>query len=134
MSLYNNFIKTISLPVKLYHRLEVYGKENLPPKGEGFILTPNHSGWFGWDGLVINSILKDREINWVAWSYGGIWDEIVKAFKGILYNNQKNFPYEKICEDILMKGNIVGIFPEGNSNPVGKWYRLRSFFPGCIRL
>ena len=137
MSVYKYLIKMMSPVIKNYHRLEVFGMENIPRLGDGFIITPNHSGWFGWDAAVISSILENREIHWVAWSYEGmnpLWDIAVKASNGILCNNRKNFPYEEVSEKILKKGNVVGIFPEGNSNPVGKWYRLRPFLPGCVRL
>lgn len=66
MSFYEKFVKVMSPLVERYHRLEVYGLENIPPEGEGFILAPNHSGWFGWDAVVISSVLKDRIVHWLA--------------------------------------------------------------------
>lgn len=137
MEFYKRAINGISPLIKLYHGLEAFGTENIPPPGEGFIVTPNHANWFGWDALVVGSILKDRKIRWVAWSYENVnplWDLQSKAFGAILYNRNKKFPYEKISEEMRTQGTVVGIFPEGNNNTIRKWYRLRPFFPGCVRL
>lgn len=123
MSFYKYFVNSVAPLIKIYHRVEVSGIENLPAKGKGFIIAANHCNWLGWDALVVSSILKDREIHWISWSYDWInplWDLTVKLFNGILYNNYKRFPYEEVVENILKKGNIVGIFPEGNNNSVVK--------------
>jgi len=137
MPFYDDFLRIMSPVISAYHRLEVHGTENLPPAGEGFILAPNHSGWFGWDAVVISSTIRERQVRWLSWSYEKehpLWDKTVGAFNCILYNNEKPFPYEYASEEVLKKGDVVGIFPEGNSNPVSRWYRLRPFFPGCVRL
>ncbi len=137
MWLYDVLLKTMSPVIGAYHRLEVHGAEKLPRVGEGFILAPNHSGWFGWDAVIISSTITERGVRWLSWSYEKehpLWDKTVEAFNCIMYNNEKPFPYEFVSEEVLKKGGVVGIFPEGNSNPMGKWYRLRPFFPGCVRL
>jgi len=137
MAFYEKFMKAMSPVIEKYHRLEVHGLENIPPAGEGFILAPNHSGWFGWDAVVVGSILKDRKVRWLSWSYEKEhpeWNRMVAAFDAILHNNERPFPYGEIVNGILKPGGIFGIFPEGNSNPMSKWYRLRPFFPGFIRV
>jgi 1-acyl-sn-glycerol-3-phosphate acyltransferase len=137
MSFYEHFIKTASPLIKLYHRLDVYGEEHVPPPGEPFIIAANHSGWFGWDAIVIGSALPGHKINWVAWSYKKehpSWDAMVEAFGSILVSRDIEFPYDKAKNEILARGGAVGFFPEGNSNPMGKWYRLRPFLPGFARL
>lgn len=137
MSFYNIAMKVLAPVAEVYHRLEVRGAENLPPEGEGFIVAPNHTNWFGWDGIVVSAALKDREARWVSWSYEEkipFWDAAVRAFGGILYNNRREFPYREVCDEILKKGKVVGIFPEGNNNTVADWYRLRPFLPGCVRM
>jgi 1-acyl-sn-glycerol-3-phosphate acyltransferase len=137
MSLYRNIVKTAAPFIMGYHRVEYFGAENIPPAGSPCIITPNHSSWLGWDGMVVNSILKERTIRWVGWSYEDefpLWDKIVDNFEPIWVNKKKPFPFDMVVRDILGNGDSVGIFPEGNSNPIGKWYRLRKFQPGCIKL
>lgn len=137
MSNYRNIIKTAAPFIMGYHRVKYSGIENIPPMGSPCIITPNHSSWLGWDGMVINSILKERKIRWVGWSYEEefpLWDKIVDNFEPIWVNKKKPFPFEMVVRDILGNGDSVGIFPEGNSNPIGKWYRLREFHIGCIKL
>jgi 1-acyl-sn-glycerol-3-phosphate acyltransferase len=137
LSFYRNFINFIEPFAKAYHRLEVNGLENVPPPGEGFIVAPNHSGWFGWDAIVVSSVLKEHFVHWLAWSNEKerpSWDFSVRALGGILYSREKPFPYGDVSENILKAGEAVGIFPEGKISPISKWYRLRAFFPGFARL
>jgi len=134
---YRLIVKGMSPFIRLYHRVDSFGVENLPPAGEPFILAPNHTNWFGWDALLISSILGDRDIRWLSWSYSDkfpLWDTQARMFNAILYNKKKKFPYEELAEEMRSGGTVVGIFPEGSNNPVAKWYRLRPFFPGCVRL
>ncbi len=136
MSFYKNLVNFIAPVAKAYHRIEIEGIENVPPSGEGFIVVANHSGWFGWDAIVIGALLSEHIVHWLAWSYEKehpSWDLSVKALDGILCNKEKPFPYGDAV-DMLKRGESVGIFPEGNSNPMTKWYRLRPFLPGFARL
>lgn len=137
MSLYRNIVKLSAPFIKAYHRVESHGEENVPPAGKPAIITPNHSSWLGWDGMIVNSILARRKIRWVGWSYEEefpLWDRLIEVFEPIWVSKTKPFPFEMVERDILGKGHMVGLFPEGNTNPVGKWYRLRRFLPGAVRL
>ena len=137
MSLYRNIVKIAAPLIMRYHRVQYFGAENIPPKGSPCIFTPNHSSWMGWDGMVVNSVLKERKIRWVGWSYEEefpLWDKIIDNFEPIWVSKKKPFPFDMVVGDILGRGDCVGIFPEGNSNPMGKWYRLRKFHIGCIKL
>lgn len=133
---HRDMIRAAAPLVKAYHRLGVHGLDNLPPPGQGFLLAPNHTHWFGYDALVINTAARDRDIRWVAWSYADefpLWDKMVRAFNGILAGHGEPFPYEDITAQ-LKSGGVVGIFPEGNNNSVATPYRVRPFFPGVVRL
>lgn len=135
MSFYDTAVKLGTSFVKLYHRLEVDGLENVPDGG--FVLAPNHTHWSGWDAFVFSVALRGRRIRWVSWSYGEenpLWDRLAASFDAILYNGETRFPYEEIVEDVLKRGDVVGVFPEGNNNTVRTPYRLRRFLPGCVRL
>src|SRR4051812_35238742 len=47
--------------VRKYLRLEVEGLENIPSKGRA-IIVPNHSGWSGYDAVMIgNEIYKAKK-------------------------------------------------------------------------
>jgi len=137
MDLYDRLVNMMYPLMRVYHRLEVIGEDNVPPEGEGCIITPNHTNWFGWDALVVGAALRHRHVRWVSWSYEKempLWDKMVSACDAILFNKDNPFPYDDIVENTLKPGGVVGIFPEGNNNVVGQWYRLRPFFPGCVRL
>ena len=137
MSFYRNVVKTVAPFIMAYHRVKIHGVENVPPKGESCIFTPNHASWFGWDGMTVNSIFKDRKIRWVTWSYEKefpLLDKLYEPFEPIWVSKTKPFPFDEVNADILQRGDSVGMFPEGNTNPMGKWYRLRGFLPGCFRL
>jgi len=134
---YRKFFRYTGPLIKLYHRAESFGAENLPPAGAPFILAPNHTNWFGWDALLLSSILEDHEVSWVSWDYEEelpLWHRAVALFDPIFCGAGKQFPYRRVCEEVLGRGGVVGIFPEGNNNTMKDWYRLRPFFPGCVRL
>lgn len=137
MEFYEQIIGALSPIIKVYHRPDCHGLENLPPAGQGFILAPNHTNWFGWDAMVISSVIRDRAIRWLSWSYEDSmpwWDFQVKLVNGILHNNNHEFPYAELSAAIKNDGAVVGMFPEGNNNTVKNWYRVQKFFPGCVRL
>ncbi len=136
-SFYDKAIRVLKPVMKYYHRMKVEGIEHVPAEGQPFVLAANHPSWFGWDAMAINCALDGREVKWVSWSYPDEypgWDKMVEKFGGILYHPSTGFPYEQIARDVLGNGGAVGFFPEGNNNAIAHWYRLRPFFPGCIRL
>jgi 1-acyl-sn-glycerol-3-phosphate acyltransferase len=136
MAFHRDIIRAAAPLVKAFHRLEVIGRDNIPPPGQGFLLAPNHTHWFGWDGFVLNTALADRPIRWIAWSYGDefpLWDKLCAAFDAILVSKNKPFPYDEIT-DYIKSGGAAGIFPEGNNNSIATPYRIRRFFPGVARL
>ena len=121
--------------VRKYFRLEVEGLENLPKNGP-CLITPNHSGYSGFDAVVLSH-------------------ELVKATKRIprvmthhlwfiseataLPANKMGFveATTKNGEEMLKKNNMVILFPEGefgNFKSSQKAYRLQEFKRGFVRL
>jgi 1-acyl-sn-glycerol-3-phosphate acyltransferase len=94
---------------KIFFRLEVEGLENLPQKGAGFILASNHASSI--DPFIIVAGIP-RYIRWlVIYEYYDLWylRWILKRMRFIRIEN--NLP--KAAFRTLLKGGILGMFPEG---------------------
>ncbi|MES2855917.1 MAG: lysophospholipid acyltransferase family protein [Bdellovibrionota bacterium] len=118
-----------------YFRLEVEGLENIPRRGAA-ILTPNHSGYSGFDAfLLAHEVFKSTgrvprilaHHLWFLTKATSIPAEKV----GFIEANMANALMQ------LKKNNLVVIFPEGeygNFKPTMKRYHLQEFKLGFIRM
>lgn len=99
--------------LRIFFKIEVTGRENVPVKGR-FVLCANHAS--NWDPVFI-SIALSRKISWMAKK------ELFKS-KVLAYLLKKlgAFPVDRDGSDLsaiknalrVLKGNnILGIFPEG---------------------
>jgi len=121
--------------VTKYFRLELEGAEHLPKKGRA-ILLPNHSGYAGFDAVILgHEIYKNiKRIPRVMTHHLWFLNEAVAlpAQKmGFVEATSSN------GQQLLEKNNIVVLFPEGeygNFKPTRKRYRLQEFKRGFIRL
>lgn len=121
--------------IKKYLRMEVEGIENVPKKGAGIIL-PNHSGFSGFDavllGYEINRSLKrtTRVMTHHLWFLN---DKVsVPANKLGFYEATKDNGNQ-----ILEDGELMTLFPEGehgNFKPSADAYQLQSFKRGFVRM
>ena len=121
--------------IRKFTRLETEGIENIPKTGP-VIVTPNHSGIWGWDGIVLmNEILKygkriPRAMLHDFWHK----NEITKA----LSNKMGMIPQDlRAALRVLKKNNLLLIFPEaeeGNFKPSTKMYQIQPFNPGFVTL
>lgn len=121
--------------VKGYLRLEIEGLENLPKRGAG-IITPNHSGFSGFDAVILaNSIYTDlkripRVMTHRFWFLTK--STAIPAQKlGFTDANYQN------GIELLKKNNLVILFPEGeqgNFKPTAKMYMLQEFKRGFVRM
>ena len=115
----------VNIYFKLYHRVRVVNPENIPKSGGG-VIASNHLSHL--DGIIINSITAfhtRRKINFLA--------------AEDVYN--KNFLFRFLCDlgncipvkratsdrvallkviKLLKKGNLCGLFPEGQRSRDGK--------------
>lgn len=120
--------------MRKYLRLEVDGLEHVPAHGRAIIL-PNHSGWSGFDAVMIgNEIFKakrrvPRILAHRAWFVGDI--KILSHKMGLEEASTEN------GLRLLKKNNIVILFPEGeqgNFKPTSERYHLQEFKRGFVRM
>jgi len=121
--------------MRKYFRLEVEGLENIPKRGSG-IIAPNHSGYSGFDALMLaHTINKDvhripRVLTHQLWFLTKTTAVPAQkmGFTEATYENGLN---------ALKKNNLIVLFPEGefgNFKPTTKMYQLQEFKRGFIRL
>lgn len=119
MPLYSILKFIFYIPIRIFFRIKVYGKENIPATGP-FVICCNHTSIS--DMLILGVICK-RQIHFMA------KDEI---FKGKLltwfFKSMGAFPVNRKSADksaitnsqkIIKEGKVLGIFPEGTRNPSG---------------
>jgi 1-acyl-sn-glycerol-3-phosphate acyltransferase len=118
-----------------YFRLEVEGIENIPKRGPA-LLTPNHSGYSGFDAfLLAHEVFKStgrvpRILAHHLWFLSKA-TSIPAEKVGFIEANTANAMAQ------LNKNNLVVIFPEGeygNFKPTMKRYHLQEFKRGFIRM
>ncbi len=121
--------------MRKYFRLKIEGLENIPRRGAA-IIAPNHSGYSGFDALLLaHTINKERKrIPRVLTHH--LWfltkTTAIPAHKlGFTEATFENGVTE------LKKNNLVVIFPEGelgNFKPTSQAYELQEFRRGFIRM
>ena len=121
--------------VRSYTRLSTEGIEYIPRTGP-VIVIPNHSGVWGWDGMVLqNEILKKaRRIPRTMLHNFWFQNENLRQIAEQLAFIPQDF---KKALRILRRNNLLLLFPEaeaGNFKPSTKMYQLQSFNPGFISL
>lgn len=121
--------------LRKYFRLEVEGLENIPARGRA-IVAPNHSGYSGFDAVVLSHILS-RD--------GGRLPRVLSHYFWFLSQTtaipaQKMGFTEATYENglhALKKNNLVVLFPEGehgNFKPSSRMYQLQDFKRGFVRM
>jgi len=121
--------------MKKYFRLEVEGLEHVPARGAAIII-PNHSGFSGFDALILADTVhqKARRIPRVMTHH--LWfltktTSIPAQKLGFIEASFKN------GVSLLKRNNIVILFPEGengNFKPSSKMYQLQEFKRGFVRM
>jgi 1-acyl-sn-glycerol-3-phosphate acyltransferase len=121
--------------LRKYFRLEVEGLENVPRRGAA-IIAPNHSGFAGFDALLLaHTIYRDlKRVPRVLTHH--FWF----LTKATAVPAQKIGFVEATLENgisALEKNNLMVIFPEGeegNFKPTIERYQLQEFKRGFIRM
>jgi 1-acyl-sn-glycerol-3-phosphate acyltransferase len=133
--LYRVFPQLMLEIMRKYFRLEVEGLENVPKRGAG-IIAPNHSGYSGFDALLLAHIInKDlhripRVLTHHFWflSKTTAIPAQKMGFTEATFDNGVS---------ALKKNNLIVIFPEGetgNFKPTSKLYQLQEFKRGFVRM
>jgi len=113
----------LTVPIRLYWRIRVTGRENLPRQG-GAILASNHQS--GLDPVVVGGVIS-RPIYWLAKVEYVITPKVAWFFKsvGVIPVNRDAPEHEALDQaaDCIRSGRQFGIYPEGTRSPDGRLYR-----------
>lgn len=126
MSFYYRFIRTIARPLaKLLLRYRAFGRENIPKSG-GFILCANHTSMIDIGLLVLTC---KRPIHFMA------KEELFRnPLLGRFFRHMGGFPISRgrgdsaamdTAKEIVRRGDILGIFPEGTRTKDPKGHPAR---------
>lgn len=121
--------------LRKYFRLEVEGLENIPKKGAA-IIAPNHSGYSGFDALLLSHIIH-KEIHRIP---RVLTHHFWFLTKTTAIPAQKMGFTEATFENglhELKKNNLILLFPEGESGnfkPTSQMYQLQEFKRGFVRM
>lgn len=121
--------------MRKYFRLEVEGIENIPKRGPALI-APNHSGYSGFDALLLAHTLHRETKRLPRILTHHFWF----LTKTTAIPAQKMGFTEATFENglqALKKNNLVVIFPEGeqgNFKPTSEMYQLQEFRRGFVRM
>ena len=113
----------LTVPIRLYWRVRVTGREWLPKRG-GVILASNHQS--GLDPVVVGGLVP-RPIYWLAKIEYVVTPKVAWFFRsvGVIPVNRdapEHVALEKSAE-VVRAGKIFGIYPEGTRSPDGRVYR-----------
>lgn len=121
--------------IRKYFRLEVEGGEHLPKFGPA-IVTPNHSGYAGFDAVVLGNEIRKitsripRILTHHLWFITDATAIPLQKMGMIEATTQNGL-------NLLKKKNMIVLFPEGeygNFKPTRRRYRLQEFKRGFIRM
>lgn len=118
-----------------YFRVEVEGIENVPKRGAALI-CPNHSGFSGFDALILAHVLNQQTKRIPRVLTHHLWF----LTKTTALPAQKMGFIEATFENgvqLLKKNNLLIIFPEGetgNFKPTSQRYQLQEFKRGFVRM
>lgn len=133
--LYKVFPRLFMEMMKKYFRLEIEGLENIPAKGP-VVIAPNHSGFTGFDAMILAYILQEQTKRIPRVLTHHLWfltdTTALPAQKlGFIEATYEN------GVSLLKKNNLIVIFPEGangNFKASSKKYQLQEFKRGFIRM
>jgi 1-acyl-sn-glycerol-3-phosphate acyltransferase len=109
--------------IRLYWRVRVRDRHNLPRRG-GVIIASNHQS--GLDPVVVGAILR-RPIHWLAKVEYVVTPKVSWFFKsvGVIPVNREAPEHEALekAAACVRSGKQFGIYPEGTRSPDGRIYR-----------
>ena len=118
--------------VWLLYRVKVYGKENIPKDGAVLVLS-NHQSLFdpilcqGWLGRPFYYVPRDT-------LFVGFWGWVIDKFYTIPINQeQASLKSMRAIIDVLKRGHIVCLYPEGSRTFDGKIDEIKPGFSLLVR-
>ena len=118
--------------VRLMYRVHVYGRENIPRDG-GVLVLSNHQSFFdpmlcqGWYGRPFYFVPRDT-------LFTGFWGWAIDSFYTIPINqDQPGLGSMKAMIDLLKRGRIVCLYPEGSRTFDGKIDDIKPGFSLLVR-
>ena len=118
--------------VWLLYRVKVYGKENIPRNGAVLVLS-SHQSLF--DPMFCQSWLR-RPFYYVPRDtlFTGFWGWIIDSFYTIPINQEKTgIKSMRAIIDVLKRGHIVCLYPEGSRTFDGKIDEIKPGFGLLVR-
>ncbi len=118
--------------VRLMYRVKVYGKEHIPREGAALVLS-NHQSFFdpmlcqGWCGRPFYFVPRDTLfVGFLGW--------IIDSYYTIPINQDKpGLASMKTIIDVLKRGHIVCLYPEGSRTFDGKIDDIKPGFSLLVR-
>lgn len=106
--------------LRLYHRLRVHGVDHIPREG-GVLLVSNHASFL--DPMALVSGLRFRILHFMARDTlvhaRGIGWLMTRLELILIDRNRGDVAALKSALQLLKKGEMVGVFPEGTRTPDG---------------
>ena len=118
-----------------YFRLKVRGAHRVPKSGPAIIL-PNHSGFMGFDAMMICHSLRKRSGRSYKVVAHRAYFDLFQTLR--IISQGLGFTEAKLAnvQQVLDQGELVLLFPEGESGNFKSSldrYKLRSFHTGFVR-
>jgi len=117
---------------KLFYRITIHGRENLPERG-GALLVANHVSWL--DGILM-MLICSRPVRMVVYD-GNFQSRFMKKLASMwgaimISEGPKSIVRAlKTAKEVMKNGELVGIFPEGGITRSGI---MQPFRPGMLRM
>lgn len=121
--------------MRKYFRMEVEGLENVPRKGAA-IVAPNHSGYSGFDAVLLAHILQQDGRRVPRVMTHAFWFLTKTTAIPASKMGFTEATYENGVE-ALRKKHLIVLFPEGeqgNFKPTSKKYEVQEFKRGFVRM
>ncbi len=147
------FRRYIPFLARYWNHYEIRGLEHIASPGSK-LLAINHGGGWDYDNFLIMSALDYVRSNnparkriwlfaWDKWcesteGFEGLWSNLYRPFTVIPIHVEKDgkkppIPWD-LVDEIVERGELMVICPEGHSAARREGYRLWRFYPGVIKV